>query len=118
MKNSTLNTLHLILQKCASKNATEEQQQMRLEDLTAATGASFTLFEKTGSDFVRKITTVRVQDGAFAVGTKLDITGDAYNALSKGKNYQGIVSLFGVQYYASYILSKNCRVVKFVAWLG
>ena len=77
----SVDTLHLILKKCVDLKSAKDVQQQRLEDLTYATSGVFSIFRKdANSDFVRLATTVRVKDGSFAVGTKLDRTGQAYAA--------------------------------------
>ena len=119
MVGSTLNTLQKILKLYVDLKSTKVvQQQKSLEELTFATSGVLSIFRKdANSDFVRQATTVRVQDGSFAIGTKLDRTGQAYAALSKGKkNYTGLVTLFDNQYYSSYNISKDGKTVRFVAY--
>ena len=118
MVGSTLNTLQQILKLYVDLKSTKDVQQRSLEELTFATSGVLSIFRKdANSDFVRQATTVRVQDGSFAVGTKLDRTGKAYAALSKGKkNYTGLVTLFDNQYYSSYNISKDGKTIRFVAY--
>ena len=118
MVGSTLNTLQKILKLYVDLKSTKDVQQRSLEELTFATSGVLSIFRKdANSDFVRQATTVRVQDGSFAIGTKLDRTGQAYAALSKGKkNYTGLVTLFDNQYYSSYNISKDGKTVRFVAY--
>jgi methyl-accepting chemotaxis protein len=51
----------------------------------------------------RVSTNVLREDGSRALGTKLDPTGPAYDAIfNKGKSYLGEVDILGVAYYAQY----------------
>jgi methyl-accepting chemotaxis protein len=116
---SSLDTLQKILKLYVDLKSSKDVQQKCLEELTDATGSVLTVFKKdANSDFVRVATTVRVQDGSFAVGTKLDRAGKAYAAVSKGKNYPGVVSLFGKKYYSLYNVSKDGKTVRFVSYFA
>jgi methyl-accepting chemotaxis protein len=73
-----------------------------IDDFSSRSGSVVTIFEKTGSDFVRVSTTVKKQNGERAVGTNLDIEGKAYKQLIAGKNFIGIVELFGKKFITQY----------------
>lgn len=54
-----------------------------------------TIFEFKGQDFFRKHTTLHVEDGKSAVGTKLDRSNPGYAALLEKRSFTGEVTLFG-----------------------
>ncbi|MEH6437439.1 methyl-accepting chemotaxis protein [Massilia sp. DD77] len=62
---------------------------------TEQTGGNATIFALNGEDFVRVSTSVKKENGARAVGTNLDRASPAYAALRAGRNYVGLVTLFG-----------------------
>ncbi|AQQ24463.1 methyl-accepting chemotaxis protein [Burkholderia cenocepacia] len=65
-------------------------------------GAIATIFARDGDDFVRITTSLKKQDGARAVGTKLDRAGPAYAPLVAGRSYTGLAKLFGGSYITQY----------------
>ncbi|MBJ9965099.1 methyl-accepting chemotaxis protein [Burkholderia seminalis] len=65
-------------------------------------GAIATIFARDGDDFVRITTSLKKQDGARAVGTKLDRAGPAYAPLVAGRSYTGLARLFGRPYITQY----------------
>ncbi|WP_334034296.1 Cache 3/Cache 2 fusion domain-containing protein [Burkholderia cepacia] len=65
-------------------------------------GAIATIFARDGDDFVRITTSLKKQDGARAVGTKLDHAGPAYAPLVAGRVYTGLAKLFGRPYITQY----------------
>ncbi|MBY4801674.1 methyl-accepting chemotaxis protein [Burkholderia cepacia] len=65
-------------------------------------GAIATIFARDGDDFVRITTSLKKQDGARAVGTKLDRAGPAYAPLVAGRVYTGLAKLFGRLYVTQY----------------
>ncbi|HHL4079481.1 methyl-accepting chemotaxis protein [Burkholderia sola] len=65
-------------------------------------GAIATIFARDGDDFVRITTSLKKQDGARAVGTKLDRAGPAYAPLVAGRSYTGLAKLFGRTYITQY----------------
>ncbi|QFS39437.1 methyl-accepting chemotaxis protein [Burkholderia cepacia] len=65
-------------------------------------GAIATVFARDGDDFVRITTSLKKQDGARAVGTKLDRAGPAYAPLVAGRVYTGLAKLFGRPYITQY----------------
>lgn len=69
---------------------------------TEKTGATATLFARSGSDFVRVTTSVKKQDGTRAVGTILDRSHPAYRLLLSGQPYVGYATIFGKQYMTRY----------------
>ncbi|NTY36460.1 methyl-accepting chemotaxis protein [Burkholderia diffusa] len=65
-------------------------------------GAIATIFARDGDDFVRITTSLKKQDGARAVGTRLDRASPAYAPLVAGRSYTGLAKLFGRQYITQY----------------
>ncbi|MEB2538556.1 methyl-accepting chemotaxis protein [Burkholderia cenocepacia] len=65
-------------------------------------GAIATIFARDGDDFVRITTSLKKQDGARAVGTKLDRAGPAYAPLVAGRSYTGLAKLFGRPHITQY----------------
>ncbi|QRR06876.1 HAMP domain-containing protein [Burkholderia sp. MS455] len=65
-------------------------------------GAIATIFARDGDDFVRITTSLKKQDGARAVGTRLDRASPAYAPLAAGRSYTGLAKLFGRQYITQY----------------
>jgi methyl-accepting chemotaxis protein-2 (aspartate sensor receptor) len=74
-----------------------------VDRFTATTGAVATLFVRSGDDFIRISTSLKKQDGARAIGTRLDREHPAYKALVTGQEFTGRASLFGHDYMTHYI---------------
>jgi methyl-accepting chemotaxis protein-2 (aspartate sensor receptor) len=66
------------------------------------TGATATVFVKSGADFVRISTSLKKEDGSRAVGTALDRSHPAYSRLLAGESYVGMATLFGKQMITEY----------------
>lgn len=60
------------------------------------------LFVRSGAEFVRIATTIRLPDGSRAVGTILDPTGPAIEKIGKGEPYYGEAMILGKHYYTGY----------------
>ncbi len=73
-----------------------------LDHFSAETGTSATIFVKRGNDFIRIATSVKTEDGARAVGTRLEHSHAGYKALQAGQQYVGFAQLFGQQYMTQY----------------
>jgi methyl-accepting chemotaxis protein-2 (aspartate sensor receptor) len=73
-----------------------------VDRFTAVTGATATIFAKTGDDFVRISTSVKKTDGTRAVGTPLGKEHPAYASILEGKSYSGKANLFGKDYITHY----------------
>lgn len=69
---------------------------------TEKTGATATLFVRSGNDLVRVTTSVKKQDGTRAIGTVLDRSHPAYLLLLSGQPYMGYATIFGKQYMTRY----------------
>ena len=61
-----------------------------------------TLFSKDGQRFVRIATNVKQADGSRAVGTELGTTTKAYDAVTHGQAYYGVVDILGNAYFTGY----------------
>jgi methyl-accepting chemotaxis protein len=61
-----------------------------------------TIFSKDGDRFVRITTNVMKDDGSRAVGTELNQTTKAYEALSRGRPFYGVVEILGYPYITGY----------------
>jgi methyl-accepting chemotaxis protein len=61
-----------------------------------------TIFSKYGDRFVLISTNVLKDDGSRAVGTELNQTTKAYDALSKGRAFYGVVDILGNPYITGY----------------
>ena len=72
-----------------------------VDDIKKATGATATLFVKSGDDFIRVSTNVLTPEGKRGVGTPL-AKAKAYEAVSKGAQYCGVVDVLGTQFDACY----------------
>jgi hypothetical protein len=70
--------------------------------VTRFNGGTATLFTKDGPRFVRIATNVKKADGSRAVGTELNTTTKAYEALSHGNPYFGVVDILGSAYFTGY----------------
>ncbi|SET39170.1 methyl-accepting chemotaxis protein [Thorsellia anophelis] len=66
-----------------------------------------TIFVKDGDDFVRISTSLKDKDGKRVLGTKLGVKHPAYELVLQGKEYTGLVELFGSNYMAIYGPLKN-----------
>lgn len=66
-----------------------------------AHNATATVFVKSGDEFVRVSTNVLTPEGKRGVGTQL-ARNVAYEAVSKGQQYCGVIDVLGTQYDACY----------------
>ena len=85
----------------------------RVDAFTARTGATATVFVRSGRDFVRISTSLKTETGARAVGTVLDHEHPGYKRLLDGHAYRGPAVLFGRNYMTSYdpIRDKDGQVI-------
>jgi methyl-accepting chemotaxis protein len=74
-----------------------------VDGFNAATGAVATVFARVDDRFVRVSTSVKKEDGSRAVGTALDSTHPAWQALMDGQIYIGRATLFGTDYMTQYV---------------
>lgn len=82
---------------------TTENLQPKYIALTSGTyGFVFTFFTKTGNNFIRTATTVKKENGEYAVDSILDPASDAYKNLINGLPYAGNSLLYGVPYFERY----------------
>jgi sensor histidine kinase regulating citrate/malate metabolism len=72
-----------------------------VDEIKKSTGATATVFVKSGDEFVRVSTNVLTPEGKRGVGTPL-ARAKAYDALSKGEQYCGQVDVLGTAFEACY----------------
>ncbi len=73
-----------------------------VDNFTARTGVTATVFVRNGRDFIRVSTSLKTENGARAVGTVLDHQHPGYPRLVEGNPYRGPAVLFGRNYMTSY----------------
>ncbi|HCW48378.1 MAG: Cache 3/Cache 2 fusion domain-containing protein [Mixta calida] len=73
-----------------------------VDDFLARTGAIATIFVRDGDDYIRVATSLRKEDGARAMGTRLDRQSPAFALVNKGEAYRGLAALFGKRYITQY----------------
>lgn len=73
-----------------------------VDEITAITGGTATLFVKNGEDFIRISTNIKQKNGARAIGTKLDPNGKAINAIRQGQAFYGVVDILDNPYITGY----------------
>src|SRR4051794_7566229 len=73
-----------------------------VDGFTARTGASATVFVRSGRDFIRVATSLKTESGTRAIGTLLDRQHPGYHRLVQGNPYRGPAVLFGRNYMTSY----------------
>jgi methyl-accepting chemotaxis protein-2 (aspartate sensor receptor) len=74
----------------------------RVDEFTARTGVTATVFARSGRDFLRISTSLKKEDGSRAIGTMLDHEHPGYKVLLEGHAYRGPAVLFGRNYATSY----------------
>ncbi len=72
-----------------------------VDEIKKASGATATVFVKSGDEFVRVSTNVLTPEGKRGVGTPL-ARAKAYEALNKGEQYCGPVDVLGTAFDACY----------------
>lgn len=79
-----------------------------------------TLFSKDGARFVRIATNVKMADGSRAIGTELNTTTKAYEAVTHGQAFYGVVDILGSAYFTGYepLLSHGTGEVIGVSYVG
>lgn len=73
-----------------------------LINLTSQCQCEFTLFSRSGNDFIRTATTIVDESDNYAVETTLSRDSHAYEPILNGESYTGEVILFDNPYYSSY----------------
>ena len=72
-----------------------------VDEIKKASGATATVFVKSGDEFVRVSTNVLTPEGKRGVGTSL-ARAKAYEAVNKGEQYCGLVDVLGTAFDACY----------------
>ncbi|MPM47803.1 hypothetical protein SDC9_94521 [bioreactor metagenome] len=62
-----------------------------------------TVFTKNGSSYTRTLTSIKDASGERAVGTELDTSGSAYQALTAGQSFFGEADILGSAYMTAYV---------------
>ena len=62
-----------------------------------------TVFAKQGNGFVRVLTNIKDDSGNRAVGTALDTSGEAHQAISSGQSFFGAAQILGDDYEVGYV---------------
>ncbi|MBU2954904.1 methyl-accepting chemotaxis protein [Marinobacter sp. F3R08] len=78
-----------------------------VDGVTTVMGGTATLFVRDGQDFIRVSTNVKKDDGSRAIGTKLNMSGAAGKAISRGEAYFGQVDILGNPYLTAYSPIRN-----------
>jgi hypothetical protein len=73
-----------------------------VDDVANETGATATIFVKSGDGFVRVTTNLKGDDGNRAVGTILDPKGNAIESIKKNQAFYGDVDILGKPYSGGY----------------
>ncbi|WP_448567335.1 methyl-accepting chemotaxis protein [Thalassotalea ganghwensis] len=71
-------------------------------------GGTATYFVRKGQQFIRVSTNI-IRNGQRAIGTELNPSGKAYNAIVNGKSYYGKVDILGKPYLSAYEPIKNSQ---------
>jgi methyl-accepting chemotaxis protein len=87
-----------------------------VDSVHSITGATATLFVRSGADFVRVSTNVKNAQGQRAVGTVLDQRTQAYRALQSGETFAGVVDILGRPYLTRYEPMRNGQSDTVGAW--
>ena len=74
-----------------------------VDRFTQVTSAACTIFVRSGEDFVRIATSLKMEGGSRALGTVMEKTNPAYHGLLKGSEYVGKTTLFGRDYMTKYL---------------
>ncbi|MCB1890128.1 MAG: methyl-accepting chemotaxis protein [Rhodocyclaceae bacterium] len=79
----------------------------KVDNFTAMTGSTATVFARSGDDFVRITTSLKKADGSRAIGTFLGKNHPGYEKFMRGESYTGIANLFGSTYMTKYVPFRN-----------
>lgn len=73
-----------------------------VDQVQASSGAAATIFELIPQGLLRVSTNVIKTDGSRAVNTYIPVTSPVYQAIAAGQTYQGVATVLGKPYLASY----------------
>lgn len=83
-----------------------------VDKFTKMTGATATVFARSGDDFLRVTTSLKKEDGSRAIGTFLGTKSPAYAPIMNGQSYLGVAHLFGRDYMTMYApIQRNGQVI-------
>ncbi len=83
-------------------NTSQTNNFSLVDEITAITGGTATLFVKHGEDFIRISTNIMQKNGERAIGTKLDPNGKAIKAIQQGQAFYGVVDILDNPYITGY----------------
>ncbi len=83
-------------------NAVINGNNQMVDHFSTVSGNVASIFVRDGDDFVRIATTLLMENGNRAMGSKLDPASAAYAKLKSGDGYIGLASLYGKDYVTSY----------------
>lgn len=67
------------------------------------TGSHFTIFQKTGTGYVRIATTIKNDNGEDALGTMLGFDSPVVQTIEAGQKFEGVADIIGKKFLAFYI---------------
>ena len=84
-----------------------------IDKFAAEMGCLVTVYEKSGSDFNRVLTTIKNENGERSIGTSLDVNSPAYKTVITGDTYAGKADIMGHPYMANYrpISDENNQII-------
>ena len=88
---------------CGSDGKSIANQYEYIDSFAKSMDMAATVFVKDGNSFVRVLTSLHDSTGGRAVGTELDASGAAYQAVSAGNSYFGEAQIFGGDYDVAYV---------------
>ncbi|QEL54951.1 methyl-accepting chemotaxis protein [Chromobacterium paludis] len=78
-----------------------------VDHFSVISGNVASIYVRDGDDFVRIATTLLMENGNRAMGSKLEHASLAYDKLKSGESYIGLANLYGKDYVTSYSPIKN-----------
>lgn len=69
---------------------------------TSSSDRHFTIFQKTPEGYVRICTSIKNNDGSYAVGTIIDLNSDVAKTIERGETFYDQTSILGKPYIATY----------------
>ncbi|WP_244445120.1 methyl-accepting chemotaxis protein, partial [Microvirga sp. BSC39] len=92
------------VKRIATPSLSEFKDFSVVDDSVAYVGGNATIFtfDATQDKFIRRVTTVKKENGERAVGTALAVDSPAQSFVRRGESYFGPTTLFGRQFYTVY----------------
>jgi len=89
-----------------------------VDDVVKEAGGTATIFVKSGDEYVRVTTNVKMDDGSRAIGTILDPKGKAIVSINKNEAFYGEVPILGKPYITGYEPIRNGANVIGIYYVG